>query len=124
MPRSASTPSLSKASRVRGLDISRAKKRMLAKLQKYNAIDRALMKMGNLELMEKIQHLRNRPLVKAALADPVPLFRQSLVNEYKSLTRGDDLNGRKTGAKTSKRTKSKCTTFAMTSRLRIRSKRK
>jgi hypothetical protein len=124
MPRSASTPSPLKASRVRGLDISRAKKRMLAKLQKYNAIDRALMKMGNSELMEKIQHLRLRPLVKAALADPVPLFRQSLVNEYKSLTRGNDLNGKMAGAKTSKRTKSKCTTFAMTSRPRIRTRRK
>ena len=124
MPRSDSTPSLSKASRVRGLDLSRVKKRVLAKLQKFNAIDRALEKMGNFELMEKIQHLRNRPLVKAALADPVPLFRQRLLNEYKSLTEGDDLNGKKAGAKTSKRTKSKCTTFAMTFRPRIRSKRK
>ena len=124
MPRSASTPSLSKASRVRGLDLSRVKKRVLAKLQKFNAIDRALEKMGNFELMQKIQHLRNRPLVKAALADPVPLFRQSLVSEYKSLTRGDDPNGKKAGAKTSKRTKSKCTTFAMTSRPRIRTRRK
>jgi hypothetical protein len=122
MSRSASTPSPSKASRVRGLDISRAKKRMLARLQKYNSIDRALMKMGNSELMEKVQHLRNRPLVKAALADPVPLFRQSLENEYKSLTRGGALNEKKAGAKTSKRTKSKCTTFAMTSRPRIRTR--
>lgn len=111
MPRSANIPSLSKASRIRGLDISRAKKRVLAKLQKFNAIDRALMKMGNSELMEKIQHLRNGPLVKATLADPVPMFRQSLLNEYKALTEVTDLNEKKAGAKTSKRTKSKCTTL-------------
>lgn len=127
MPRATSTPSLSKAPRIRGLDISRAKKRVLAKLKKDMAIERNLKRMGNVELLERIQFLRHRPLVKFALTDPVDQaaeFRRGLLNEYKSLLAQDDLADEKGCVHTSKRKKRKGFPLVITSRPRIRSRRK
>jgi hypothetical protein len=124
MPRFSSNPSLSKAARMCGFDTTRAKKRVLAKLAKNNAINRALMRMGNSEMMERIQFLQHRPLVKSALADPTIEFRQSLLNECKSLMAEEDQTSSKAGAKDSKQKKRKCTPLAMTLRPRTRSRRK
>lgn len=90
--------SFSKAARLCGLDLSRARRRLSKRLKRHNS----LMRMGNTELMALIQDLRLRPIVKDALADPAIEYRRSLLNEFKALKAEHDNTSKKTAAQVSK----------------------
>jgi len=88
----------SKVSRLCGLDMSRARRRLSKRLKKHNS----LMRTSNTELMALIQDLRLRPIVKDALSDPAIEYRRSLLNEFKALKEEHDNTSKKATAQVSK----------------------
>ena len=115
-----SKPSLSKTARAIGLDLGRARKKWRKRREKEDR----LLKMGNAELVELIQDLRNRVIVRDVLAEPVTEFRRGRLREARILLAEEQRSAKKESARKSPQHEHKGPPLMLSLIPRTRSKRK